>query len=251
MSSSRNPSILAAMAGITNGDFAKQCLFKGGAGMVTIGGYPIGRDMITASSKIAQRGRKEFILHFGKEHDEILKETHGIQDLSRFIVNLRIKSSKEAKRFAQNFQDLISEEPIIEINAHCRQPEVTKLGGGQGLLQRCDVLTEIIQAFQFRNFKISLKFRGNAIDPNILVPKVEKWQVDFLHIDSYKNGIMGTDLESLELYAAKTNIPIIGNNSVVDFKSAQAILNTGADYFSVARAARNNSNIFKTILKHF
>ena len=251
MPSSRNPSVLAAMAGITNGDFAKQCLIEGGAGMVTIGGYPIGKEMIIASSKIAQRGREEFILHFGKEDVEILNETHGLQDLSRLIVNIRVKSPKEASRFAQNFHDLLLEEPIIEINAHCRQPEVTKLGGGQSLLQRFDVLTEIICAFQFRNFKISLKLRGNAINPQALIPQVEKWQVDFLHIDAYKDGIMGTDLDLLEFYSARTNIPIIGNNSVVDFRSAQAILNTGVNYFSVARAARNDPNIFKTILKHF
>jgi TIM-barrel protein len=239
------------MAGITNGEFAKQCLIEGGAGMITIGGYPIGREMITASSKIAQRGREEFILHFGKEHDEILNETRGIQDLSRLIINLRIKSPKEAIRFAQNFQNLLSEEPIIEINAHCRQPEITKLGGGQGLLQRFDALTEIIQAFQARNFKISLKLRGNAINPKNIIPQVEKWQVDYLHIDSYEEGTKGTDLDLLDLYTAKLNIPIIGNNSVVDFKSAQAILTTGACYFSVARAARNNPNIFKAILKPF
>ncbi|MFW9904561.1 MAG: tRNA-dihydrouridine synthase [Candidatus Thorarchaeota archaeon] len=251
MANSRNPSILAAMAGVTNGDFAKQCLIEGGAGMVTIGGYPIGREMIIASSKIAQRGRKEFILHVGREADEILNETHKIPDLSRLITNLRINSAKEANHIACEFENQLSEKPIIEINAHCQQPEITQFGGGQGLLQRFDVLADIISTFQSRNFKISLKIRGNAINPDFFIPKVNQWQIDFLHIDSYKNKTIGTDLDLLEEYTMKTNIPIIGNNSVVDITSAQAILTTGALYFSVARAARRNPNIFKALVKHF
>ncbi|MHA2203272.1 MAG: hypothetical protein ACW991_06250, partial [Candidatus Hodarchaeales archaeon] len=175
MGKSRNPSILAAMAGITNGDFAKQCLIEGEAGMVTIGGYPIGRKMITASFKIAQRGRDEFILHVGEESDEVLSEAHKIPDFSRLIINLRLNSSKEAKKFAQNLGYLTSEKPILEINAHCRQSEISHLGGGQGLLQRFDVLTDIIKAFQSKNFKISLKIRGNAIESNFLIPQVKQW----------------------------------------------------------------------------
>jgi TIM-barrel protein len=251
MSSSKNPSILAAMGGITNGNFAKQCLIEGGAGMVTVGGYSVGREMIIASSKITQRGRDEFILHVGKEPNEILNETQQIQDFSRLIINLRIRNSDEANEFVRKFRDLISEEPIIEINAHCQQPEITRLGGGQSLLRRFDVLTEIIQAIQSKDFKISLKLRGNAINPNLLLSKVEKWHINFIHIDSYKNGIIGTDLALLEVYTTETDVPIIGNNSIVDFTSAQAVLTTGAHYFSIARAARNNPNIFKEILKHF
>ncbi len=251
MGNSRNPSILAAMAGITNGDFAKQCLIEGEAGMVTIGGYPIGTEMIKASFKIAQRGRDEFILHVGKESDEIISEAHKIPDFSRLIINLRLNSSKEARKFTRNLGELISEKPILEINAHCRQSEITHLGGGQGLLQRFDVLTDIIKKFQSKDFKISLKIRGNAIKSNSIISQIKQWQLDFLHIDSYKNGTIGTDLVLLEEYTKETNIPIIGNNSVVDIASAQAILNTGARYFSIARAARSNPTIFRTLLKHF
>ncbi|MFX1515621.1 MAG: hypothetical protein ACFFC6_04870 [Promethearchaeota archaeon] len=251
MSSFRNPSILAAMAGITNGDFANQCLTEGGAGMVTVGGFPIGKEMILASSIIAQRGREEFILHEGEEHKEILKEIHTITDLSLLIINLRLNNSEEAKKFARNFGNLLPVKPTIEINAHCRQPEIIQFGGGQGLLQRFEVLSEIIKAFQSENFSISLKIRGNAINPNFLIPQVERWHINFLHIDSYKEGVIGTDLALLKFYTTKTNVPIIGNNSVVDYPSAQAILTTGVQYFSVARAARKNPEIFKGLLKPF
>ncbi len=251
MGNSKNPSALAAMAGITNGDFAKNCLINGGAGMVTIGGYPIGKEMVTASMKVAQRGRKEFILNLGKEADEIVREVNKIQFFPRLIINIRVSSSKETRKFARDFSDLLEERPIIEINAHCRQDEILLKGGGQGLLQRFEVLTEIIEALRFSDFKISLKIRGNAVNSDLFIPKVNQWYIDFLHIDSYKIGEKGTDLTLLQHYARKVNSPLIGNNSVVDIKSAQAILNTGAKFFSVARAARENPFIFKTLIKHF
>ncbi|MFX0122770.1 MAG: hypothetical protein ACFFAE_03975 [Candidatus Hodarchaeota archaeon] len=251
MGNFRNPSILAAMAGITDGDFAKHCIIEGGAGMVTIGGYPIGKEMIKASFKVAQRGRDEFILHVGKESEEILREANKIPDFSRLIVNLRLNNPKEARKFVQSFDDFTSEKPILEVNAHCRQSEIFHLGGGQGLLQRIDVLSDIIKIIQSKNFKISLKIRGNAIDPDSLIPHINEWQTDFLHIDSYKKGIIGTDLALLEKYTHEINIPIIGNNSVVDIASAQLILKTGVEYFSVARAAKSNPSIFRSILKHF
>ncbi|UCG90249.1 MAG: hypothetical protein JSU57_00555 [Candidatus Heimdallarchaeota archaeon] len=251
MGNSENPSILAAMAGITDGDFANYCLLEGGAGMVTIGGYPIGREMITASVKVAQRGRKEFILQVGKEASEILREAQIISSLTSLIINLRLNNLKDTRKFIHRFEDLIIERPIIEINAHCRQSEISQIGGGQGLLQRFDVLTNIIKAFHSKDFKISLKVRGNVIHPDILIPRVNQWQLDFLHIDSYKTGEKGTDLGLLEHYVNEINAPLIGNNSVVDKKSAQAILSTGAQYFSVARAARKNPLIFKTFVKNF
>lgn len=251
MGNFENPSILAAMAGITDGDFAKYCLLEGGAGMVTIGGYSIGREMITASVKIAQRGRKEFILQVGKEANEILREARIISAYTKLIINLRINNLIAAKKFVCQFEDLIIEKPIIEINAHCRQKEISQIGGGQGLLQRFEVLTNIIKVFHSKDFKISLKIRGNNIHPDILIPRVNQWQLDFLHIDSYKTGEKGTDLGLLEHYAYEINTPLIGNNSVVDKKSVQAILNTGVQYFSVARAARKNPCIFQTLVKKF
>lgn len=246
-----NPSVLAAMAGITNGNFAKYCLIEGGAGMVTIGGYPIGEEMIISSVKAAQRGRREFILQIGKEESEILREAQKVPSLSRLIVNLRINNSKGARSFAHKFDELLEEKPLIEINAHCRQVEITQKGGGQSLLERLDVLENIIKGFYEKDFRTSVKIRSNAIQPDQLIPTINQWPVDFLHIDAYREGRSGTDLEMLEYYARRINTSIIGNNSVIDIQSARAILDCGVQLFSVARAAQKNPLIFRSLVKHF
>ncbi len=251
MGNSRNPSVLAAMAGITNGNFARQCLIDGGAGLVTIGGYPIGEEMILSSIKAAKRGRREFILQIGKEESEILREAQKIPSFSQLIINLRLNNSKDAKAFAHKFDSLLEEKPLIEINAHCQQVEITQKGGGQSLLERLDVLENIIRGFYAKDFRTSLKIRSNAIQPNLLIPKVNQWPVDFLHIDAYRVGRRGTDLEVLKYYAGKINALLIGNNSVVDIQSARAILDCGAQLFSVARAARKNPLIFRSLVKPF
>jgi tRNA-dihydrouridine synthase len=79
---------------------------------------------------------------------------------------------------------------------------------------------------------------------------VNKWEIDFFHVDSYQQGVLGTDLNLLKQYFMSWNGTIIGNNSVIDTKSAEAVLNTGAEFFSVARAAQENIGIFKEIIKN-
>lgn len=244
----RNPSILAAMAGTTTGEFANNCLTIGGAGMVTIGGYPIGREMITAANEAVQRGRKEFILQKGNEAKEIYNEAIKVSSLADLLINLRFNRISNAKEFAYAFSGFLTEKPIIEINAHCRQPEFIERGGGQSLLFRSKILNDMIKVFKSKDFNVSLKMRGNAISSSSFISQIKKWQLDLVHIDSYKEGEEGTDLQLLKKYSDHLSVPIVGNNSIVDYNSAQNVLKTGVQAFSVARAAISNPLIFQELV---
>ncbi len=250
MSFTRNPSILAAMAGITDGDFSNFFLEEGGAGYVTIGGFSIGKELIKSSIKSYRRGRSEFLLQSSNESLEIFQEARKIKQLSRLFINLRINNHLDAKSFAYEFADLSGNDlPIIEINAHCRQEEIMHNGGGQSLLLRMNELNKIIKSFQAKDFNVSVKIRGNAVLPQKIIPLIDTWQLNFFHIDSYQTGKKGTDLKLLVLYSNAINTPIIGNNSIIDFHSAHAVLDTGVSYFSIARAIQKDRLIFKNILK--
>lgn len=245
----KNRSVLAAMSGTTDSSFAYSCLDKG-AGKVAIGGYPIGSEMVQSCYQMIQRGRKEFVLSIGEEPDEIFAKIQPFQrnsDLVSLMINLRFNNSTHAQHFVREFSQLLAARPIIEINAHCRQPEVTNKGGGQALLRRKKVLWEIINAFQTKSFPVSLKFRGNAISAKEFLPTVNQLPLDFLHIDSYRIGEVGTDLDLLSCYSRATSIPIIGNNSIIDRTSAEAVLDAGAEFFSLARAAERNPSIFRSL----
>ena len=86
--------------------------------------------------------------------------------------------------------------------------------------------------------------------PDIFSRIVNKHEIEYIHVDSYRKNVLGTDLELLKEYVMWCNSPIIGNNSVKDKKSAEAILKTGARYFSVARAAIKDNQIFQKITSY-
>ena len=241
--------ILAAMAGITNGKFASQFINAKQVGKVTIGGYPIGKEMRQAAVLASKRGRTEFILQDGEETSSIAQELDYIKSPSDTIINLRLNSLDDIQHFVKQLSSEITFKPIIEINAHCQQQEFLSAGGGQSLIKRPDLLNEMIHIIQAQDFPISVKIRGNQLNPESFSKVVNSWDLDFLHIDSYKFGGKGTDLNLLKQYVDHCQVAVIGNNSVVDKKSAENVLKTGAKFFSVARAARNDGNIFNTIIQ--
>ncbi|MHA2055733.1 MAG: hypothetical protein ACW99F_19350 [Candidatus Hodarchaeales archaeon] len=241
--------ILAAMAGITNGKFASQFINTKQVGKVTIGGYPIGKEMIQAAVLASKRGRKEFILRDGEETSSIVQELEYIKSPSDTIINLRINTLDDIQHFVKRLSSEITFKPIIEINAHCQQQEFMSIGGGQSLIKRPALLTEMIHVIQAQDFAISLKIRANQLNPESFSKLVNNWDLDYLHIDSYKIGTQGTDLNLLKSFVNQCQVAVIGNNSVVDRVSAKKILEVGAKYFSIARAARNNSKIFNEIIQ--
>jgi len=221
----RNPSMLSAMAGITDGDFANYCLKEGKAGYVTIGGYSIGKKMIEASNQIMNRGRNEFEVKYNKEINVLSREIGKIYNPSCLFVNLRLNRFDDAKRLAEELsKGHYGSEPIIEINAHCRQKEIREMGGGEALLTRKTELKRIITVFKSRDYRVSLKIRGNKVEPSSFLREINDYGLNFLHIDSYRLGEEGTDLNLLKEFKDKTDITIIGNNSIKDIETAKAVL---------------------------
>lgn len=241
--------ILAAMAGITDGEFAARVYSTGLVGRVTIGGYAIGKEMTLASKQSTQRGRDEFIFPGGEEAKFIAHELEKIPQKTDVIINVRSNNSEESFSFIKAFSDRISIYPLIEVNAHCRQQEILDKGGGENLVHRPKILSNIISVFKSQDFLVSLKIRGNTVDPRSFSKILNRWEVDYLHIDSYRDGEEGTDLNLLNQFSEHCRAEMIGNNSVIDQKSARAILDTGVNFFSVARAAGENPEIFRIIVK--
>lgn len=250
MKISSRQAILAAMAGITHSAFVTEICNTGFVGKITLGGYPIGKDMIYAAIAAKHRGRTEFILNEGMEVEYIADELRNLPSHADVLLNVRINEPEEAKLFTNQLSQNLSSKPIIEVNAHCQQPEFLEKGGGQQLLNRLPILEKIITIFQTHDFRVSVKILGNAVEPWSFIQVANKWELDYIHVDSYSQGKQGTDLALLKQFVLHSDKAIIGNNSVMDTTSAKAILNTGAKFFSVARAARENVNIFKEIINH-
>lgn len=228
--------VLAPMAGITDGKFCSK-MATYGFDVVTIGGYNVDPATINAGRRIIQRGRTEFdfsseeILPHIQQQTEIIRKTPWRGMIS---VNIRAVTPTPIIEISK-----LENVDIVEINAHCRQPEIMELGCGQALLKNPGNLHQFIsEVVKKAHSKVSVKIRGNVpgVDDLMVAKKVEDAGADFIHVDAMKPGYDNADYNLINTIKEHTNIFIIGNNSIRDVASARDMLAAGADGISLARA---------------
>jgi TIM-barrel protein len=237
----KNPLALAPMGGVTDSHFANE--FAKDAGLVIIGGYNLDAATNQAASEMVKRGREEFI------SDEPLKlienELKSVKINSVVAINVRSSTLEpliEAARIAKN------ENVIIEIDAHCRQPEMTKIGVGEALLQDLQKMQDTIRKVKATGAIVSVKVRANAIDNIKMAKAIEDAGADILHVDAMKKG-SGADMETIRKIRDATRLLLIGNNSVTDFDTAKEMFTRGADMVSVGRGVIENPSLITTLVK--
>jgi len=235
----KNPIALAPMAGITDSNFAKKIARH--AGLVILGGYNLDEETNKVAKKLVARGRTEFILENPMEY--INKELDAM-DNSGMCVALNVRSATlepliEAANLAKEHN------AILELDAHCRQPEMKKIGVGESLLFQIEKLKEWIKEIKKTGVVLSVKTRAHIVDDLELAIAIEIAGADLIHIDTMKNS--KADLRVIKKTRNATNLFIIGNNSVVDFESAKRMFSYGADMVSIARACLKNPKVFEQV----
>lgn len=231
--------VLAPMAGITNGSFCKK-IAPQGFDMVTIGGFNVDQKTALAGKRIKERGRSEFDIPTDKILDYIDKQVKIIRESTwkgKISVNLRSTTPSSVIQVSK-----IEGIDVVEINAHCRQPEIMNLGCGQSLLHEPGKLYGFVSdVVNDAGCKVSVKIRANVPDTDILTISelIERAGADFLHVDAMKPGYPCADFETISLISTETEIFLIGNNSIKDFNSAKTMLKSGANGISLARAVIN------------
>lgn len=225
------------MAGITDGTFCRK-LAPQGFDMVTIGGYNVDRETISAGHRIIQRGRSEFDVPQKDIISHIDQQTRIIKDNSSWkgllSVNIRAISPSAIIDVSK-----LAGVDVVEINAHCRQPEITKLGCGQALLLHPDMLQGFVEeVVKKAESQVSVKIRANVPGMDVIAvsKSVENAGADFLHVDAMKPGYPHADYDTITYIKQNTEIYLIGNNSIKDVNSAQKMINAGSDGISIARA---------------
>ncbi len=236
-----NRLVLSAMAGITNAEF---CI-KHPVGLAVMGGFNADKVSMDAARKAIRRGRKEFIF------DDLIE---GIEEEVKKLVNsdfegvfaINVRSSTldgyvQAAEIARKYGG------ILEINAHCRQPEFTEIKCGQWLIHHPDHLASIIREVKKLDVIISVKIRGNVegVDYSQLVRTIRQAGCHIIHVDAMILG-GGCDLKLIS-EISKSGFTI-GNNSVVDVESAEKVISAGASMVSAARAVLRDSSFFNRLL---
>ncbi len=230
--------VLAPMAGITDGTFCRD-ISTLGFDMVTLGGYNADPSTLNAGQKILARGRPEFDLKPGElishlEGQTLLLKSHDTWN-GLVSVNLRAMTPDPIIEVSR-----LKNVDVVEINAHCRQPEITDLGCGQALLKNQSYLEKFTrEVVKKAKSKVSVKIRANVpgVDELATVQSIEHTGADYLHVDAMKPGFDSADYDLIKSIRQKTSLFIIGNNSIRDVQSARRMLAAGADGISIARAA--------------
>ena len=231
------------MAGITNGDFCKK--YKDLFGIVTLGAYNLDNATLSASREIAKRGRREFLYDIPKLKEIIKREIiEGRKSNSLVSVNIRFKDFNDAEdaiKIIGEYGD------IMEINCHCRQSEITKLGLGQELLKKenNNILKDFLKGIAELNLEIPvfLKIRANFISADELIYNLNRVRnyFDGLHVDCFNPCKDYPDLNYLKKVRENFKEKIIvGNNSVKSIEDGKNMLKY-SDMVSVARCVLNNN----------
>jgi TIM-barrel protein len=229
------------MAGIVDSAFARQ--YAGDAGLVVLGAFNLEEGSMEVASKLVARGRKEFI---SDEPLELIKrEIRAVNTGSAVAVNVRSTTLEPLIEAAK----LVKEEgAILELNAHCKQPEMLEVGLGEALLHDLPRLSAWISAIKETGVVLSVKVRANVVDDVKLARLIDKAGADIIHVDAMLEGF-GADPDAIKKYRDATRLFLIGNNSVTDFAAAKEMFSWGADMVSVARGAMENSNLIKELVE--
>ena len=239
----RNPIALAAMAGIADLDFVRKVAMS--AGLAVLGGYNLDDATNDAAMRIMERGRAEFVTPKPIEHLRSVQERlNEMEDPPAIALNVRSTEMEPLLSAA-----LLAKEygAIIEIDAHCRQPEMTDIGVGEPLLRDPDRLTSMISGIKKTGVTLCVKTRSGVVDDERLAIAIEQAGADAIHIDAMKPGA-GADHRAIKATRNATDLFIIGNNSVMDFGSAKAMFGHGADMVSLARATLGNSDVIDALV---
>ncbi|ADC66223.1 TIM-barrel protein [Ferroglobus placidus DSM 10642] len=225
------------MAGINNSNFVKK--FK--VGLAVLGGFNADKKANEAALKSLKRGRREFV--FENPLKEIEKElVSALDSYGKIAVNVRASSIDGYVSVAKICEEY---DVLLEINAHCRQPEFMEIGAGQSLLFNQEKLLNIVEKCS-KYCDVSVKIRGGLnLDYSSLSEKLFS-SAFILHVDAMIPG-GGADYNLIKEISAFGNV--IGNNSVKDINTARKMIESGAKLVSLARAVIKNERIFDELLE--
>ncbi|HTY92024.1 MAG TPA: methanogenesis marker 9 domain-containing protein [Methanocella sp.] len=237
----KNPVAVASMAGVTDSDFFGN--FPD-AGLYFLGGYSLDEATMDASREMVRRGRKEFVSDdiFALIESELKKVSgKGVA----IGINVRATSPEPFIRAAELAKKYGA---ILEINGHCRQEEMGAINAGEAMLKDRIALARLVSEVKKTGAVISLKMRSGIVDDVKLARILEKAGLDILHVDAM--GVKGANLNVIKKLRDSTSLFIIGNNSITNYETAQAMYSAGADMISVARAAMANPKLIKGLVSY-
>lgn len=218
------PIAVSSMAGMTDGAYIRERAEHIGIGF--IGGYAIDEPTIAAAKELFRQGREEFLPR--DPITEIAAQVALVQ-ATGVIPGVNIRASSVDSLVA--LVEAVGDQPIYEIDAHCRQQAMIDAGCGEYLLSNPQKLLAYVQALKITGVTVSVKIRaGVARSDTELVHFLWKAGADIIHVD-----LMDFGVQKLRDIRNCCPVLLIANNGVTDFEKAKDLFAHGADMVSLAR----------------
>ncbi|AEA46929.1 hydrolase [Archaeoglobus veneficus] len=228
-----NRLVLSAMAGINSAEFCMN--FP--AGLVILGGFNADAKAMEAAKRVVARGRREFL--FDDPIKGIEEEVARIAGKKAFAVNVRSSSLDGYVEVA----DIVRRYGgIIEINAHCRQPEFIEAKCGQWLMEHPKELASVVREVSDAALTgVKLRNGAKCVEAARLAFKAG---AAYVHVDAMIPG----GLCDFRLVERISRLGItIGNNSVNSLEMAEKMAKV-AHLVSAARAILKDPHFFHKLL---
>jgi TIM-barrel protein len=218
---------LASLSGAADAAWARAGAAHAGAAF--LGGIALDGPTRRAARALVERGREEFLPESPVRFvDEQLAALAGVP--LQAGVNVRAVTDEPLARVAAV---CARHGAVVEINAHCRQPEMCRVGAGEALLADADRLCGQVRTAAQAGAPVSVKVRAGAgVALPALSGRLAAAGADILHVDAM-------DTESVVARVAGADLFVVANNGVRDRATAREYLDYGADAVSVGRASND------------
>ncbi|MFC6613835.1 tRNA-dihydrouridine synthase [Halopenitus salinus] len=196
-------------------------------GCAFLGGIALDPESRSAARDLVERDREEFLppdpVAFVDAQLEALAEVDV-----RPAVNVRSATIEPVREVARVCAD---HEAILEINAHCRQPELCAVNCGESLLADRDRLSRYVQAAAETGATVSVKVRAEVpgVDLAVVAAAIEDAGAAIVHVDAMDSESVIADVDRA------ADLWTIANNEVRGAESVREYLAFGADGVSVGR----------------
>jgi TIM-barrel protein len=121
---------------------------------------------------------------------------------------------------------------LLEVNAHCRQEELCRVGCGETLLRDTERLCEYVSTAADAGAPVSVKVRAevDGVDLAETARRVQAAGADVFHVDA-----MDSEAVIADVAEAAPELVLVANNGVRDRVTVSEYLGYGADAVSVGR----------------
>jgi len=219
---------LASLSGEADADWAAAAADLAGAAF--LGGVALDEPSREAARALVDRDRREFL-----PDDPLAFITDQLTALDDVAiqpgVNVRATTVDPIREAASI---CAQHDAMLELNAHCRQPELREVGCGETLLADSDRLTKYIEAVDAEGPAVSVKVRAEVpgVDLPTVARRIETAGADVIHVDAMDSEAVIRDVVDA------TDLFVIANNEVRDRESVREYFDYGADAVSVGRPSR-------------